>query len=143
MRGLTTFAQYLGRSALVVCVISLAAACAAQEVDPPTPPDAGDGEGSLLAPSAWVVLSAPVQKPIGLKFSGFYIGELDTPVAQVDVPIRMAKFLTVTPSYMGNSVPATEEAAERHRTYKSVHERALGGPSGGQHGSSASRGRQQ
>jgi len=101
------FARYLVRSALVVCVISLAAPCAAQEVDPPTLPDTGDGRDALLAPSAWVVLSAPVQKQIGLKFSGFYIGELDTPVAQVDVPIRMAKFLTVTPSYMGYSVPAS------------------------------------
>ncbi len=107
MRVLTMFARYLVRSALVVCVISLAAPCAAQEVDPPTLPDTGDGRDALLAPSAWVVLSAPVQKQIGLKFSGFYIGELDTPVAQVDVPIRMAKFLTVTPSYMGYSVPAS------------------------------------
>jgi len=60
-----------------------------------------------LAPSGWVVLSAPVQKQIGLKFSGFYIGEFNTPVAQVDVPIRMTPFLTVTPSYMGYSVPAS------------------------------------
>jgi Protein of unknown function (DUF2490) len=107
MRGLTTFARYLVRSALVVCVISLAAPCAAQEVDPPTLPDTGDGRGSLLAPSAWMVLNAAVQKQIGLKFSGFYIGELNTPVAQVDVPIRMTTFLTVTPSYMGYSVPAS------------------------------------
>ena len=107
MRGLTTFARHLVRSALVVCVISLAAPCAAQEVDPPTLPDTGDGRDALLAPSAWVVLSAPVQKQIGLKFSGFYIGEFNTPVAQVDVPIRMTTFLTVTPSYMGYSVPAS------------------------------------
>jgi hypothetical protein len=92
---------------LVVCVVSLAAPCAAQEVDPPTLPATGEGRDALLAPSVWVVLSAPVQKQIGLKFSGFYIGELNTPVAQVDVPIRMAKFLTVTPSYMGYSVPAS------------------------------------
>ena len=107
MRGLTTFARYLVRSALVVCVMSLAAPCAAQEVDAPTPPAAGDGRGSLFAPSAWGVLSTPVQKQIDLKVSGFYIGELETPVAQVDVPIRVAKFLTVTPSYMGYSVPAS------------------------------------
>jgi Protein of unknown function (DUF2490) len=106
MRGLTTFARDLVRSALVICVISVAAPCAAQEVDPPTLPAAGDGRDALLAPSAWVTLSAPVQKQIGLKFSGFYIGALDTPVVQVDVPIRMAKFLTVTPSYMGYTVPA-------------------------------------
>ena len=107
MRGLTTFARCLVRSALVVCVVSLAGPCAAQDVDVPTAPPAGDGRGSLLAPSAWMVLNAPVQKQIALKFSGFYIGEFNTPVTQVDVPIRMTTFLTVTPSYMGYSVPAS------------------------------------
>ncbi len=106
MRALTRLARSVAAGVLALCVVSLATPCAAQEVDPPTPPEAGDGRGALVAPSAWVVLSAPVQKQIGLKFSGFYIGELDTPVAQVDVPIRLAKFLTVTPSYMGYSVPA-------------------------------------
>ena len=48
-----------------------------------------------------------MQKQIDLKLYGFYIGDLQVPVAQVDVPIRMAKFLTVTPSYMGYSVPAS------------------------------------
>ena len=106
MRGLTTFARHLVRSALAVCVMSLAAPCAAQDVDVPTTPAAGDGRGSLFAPSAWAVLNAPVQKQIGVKFSGFYIGRLETPVVQVDVPIRATRFLTVTPSYMGYSVPA-------------------------------------
>ena len=107
MRVLTTFARYLVRSALVVGVMSLAAPCAAQEPDPPTAPALGDGRGSVFAPSAWVLLNAPVQQRIGVKFSGFYIGELNIPVAQVDVPIRATKFLTVTPSYMGYSVPAS------------------------------------
>ncbi len=111
MRGLTRLARYLVPSALVVCVMSLGAPCAAQEnVDPPTvpaAPDPGDGRGSLLAPSGWLVLSTPVQKQIDLKLYGFYIGRLDTPVAQVDVPIRTTKFLTVTPSYMYYAVPAS------------------------------------
>src|SRR4029453_16473705 len=100
MRALTRLTRSLVASVLAVCAISLATPCAAQEVDPPTPPGAGDGRGALLAPSGWVMLNAPVQKKIALKFSGFYIGELDTPVAQIDVPIRATKFLTVTPSYM-------------------------------------------
>jgi hypothetical protein len=91
--------------------MSLAAPCPAQEnVDPPTVPagpDPGDGRGSLFAPSAWLVLNTPVQKQIDLKLYGFYIGRLDTPVAQVDVPIRTTKFLTVTPSYMYYSVPSS------------------------------------
>ena len=107
MRGLTRFARYLAPGVLVACVVSLGAPCAAQEVDAPTPPDAGEGRGSVFAPSAWLVTDVPVQKQIDLKLYGFYIGELNTPVAQVDVPIRTTKFLTVTPSYMYYSVPAS------------------------------------
>ena len=81
-----------------------------RNVDAPTAAcrtDAGDGRGSVFAPSAWLVLITPVQKRIALKLYGFYIGELDVPVAQVDVPIRTTKFLTITPSYMYYSVPAS------------------------------------
>ena len=109
MRVLTRFARYLAPGVLVACVVSLGVPCAAQEVDVPTVtvPDAGGEHGSIFAPSAWGVVSTPVQKRIDLKLYGFYIGELNTPVAQVDVPIRTTKFLTVTPSYMGYSVPAS------------------------------------
>jgi len=106
MRRLTRLARYLVPGVATVCAMALGAPCAAQEVDPPTPPGGGEGRGALVAPSAWVVVSAPVQEQVALKLSGFYIGALDTPVAQVDVPIRVGKFLTVTPSYMGYSVPA-------------------------------------
>ena len=90
--------------------MSLGAPCAAQEVDVPTAPtlpDAGDGRGGLFAPSAWLTLITPVHKQIDLKLSGFYIGDLEVPVAQVDVPIRATKFLTITPSYMYSSMPAS------------------------------------
>jgi hypothetical protein len=109
MREFGNCARSLVRSALAVCVISLGAPCAAQEPDPPTPvlPGVGEGRGALFAPSAWLVLSVPVQKRIDLKLYGFYIGELDVPVAQVDVPIRATKFLTVTPSYMYYSASAS------------------------------------
>ena len=110
MRGLTRVARYLVPGVLAVCLMSLSTPCAAQEsVDAPTlpaGPDFGDARGSLFAPSAWLVLNTPVHKQVDLKLYGFYIGELATPVAQVDVPIRTTRFLTITPSYMGYSVPA-------------------------------------
>ena len=111
MRGLTRFARYLVPGTLVVCLMSLGTPCAAQEnPDPPTvpvTPDVGDGRGTLFAPSAWLVLNTPVQKRIDLKVYGFYIGDLNVPVAQVDIPFRATKYLTVTPSYMYYTVPAS------------------------------------
>ncbi len=104
MRGLTTFARYLVQSALLVCVISLAAPCAAQEADPN---GAAVGSGSVVAPSPWLAVIVPqVQQRIDLRLYGFYIGELDVPSAQVDVAVRTTKFLTITPSYLYYSVPA-------------------------------------
>jgi uncharacterized protein DUF2490 len=48
-----------------------------------------------------------MQKQLDLKLYGFYIGDLDVPVAQIDLPLRTTKFLTVTPSYMYYTVPAS------------------------------------
>jgi hypothetical protein len=84
-------------------MVSLGRPCVAQEVDAPS----GSGSGSVFAPSSWAMVNVPLQDRIGLKLSGFYIGELNVPVAQIDVPIRTAKFLTITPSYMYYSVPAS------------------------------------
>jgi len=99
----TTLTRYLAPCVFAISVIALGTPCAAQDVDAPT----GDGRGSIFAPSAWLVLNAPVQKQVGLKLYGFYIGELGVPVAQLDVPIRTTKFLTITPSYMHYTVPAS------------------------------------
>jgi hypothetical protein len=105
MRTLTRLARYLGPSCLVVGLISLGAPCAAQDVDPPTPPNGGAGRAGLVAPSPWFVATVPVQTRIDVKAYGFYIGELKTPVLQIDVPIKTTRFLTITPSYMYYSVP--------------------------------------
>jgi uncharacterized protein DUF2490 len=116
MRRFAKLVRSLVLSALAACVISVAAPCVAQEeggVDAPTSPDTGhapstgNGRGSLFAPSSWLVLNTPVQKQVALKLYGFYIGALQVPVFQLDLPIRATKFLTITPSYMYYSVPAS------------------------------------
>jgi hypothetical protein len=107
MRRLAKISRSLMLSALATGVILAGAPCDAQDVDPPTPPKVGEARGSIFAPSAWMALNTPVQKRVDLKVYGFYIGELGVPVAQVDLPIRTTKFLTITPSYMYYSVPAS------------------------------------
>ncbi len=109
MRALTRLARSLVAAVLVVWAMSLAQPCAAQDnVDPPTVPagpDAADGHDSLFVPGGFLGLAAPVRDRIAVNLYGFYYGEVDVPVAQVDVPIRMTKFLTVTPSYLYYEVP--------------------------------------
>jgi len=103
MRMFTSYARYWASGVLVACVVSLGTPCAAQEVDVPN----GRGSGSVLAPTGWVELIAPVQQRVDLKLYGFYIGELKAPAAQVDATIRVTKFLSITPSYLYYSVPAS------------------------------------
>jgi hypothetical protein len=108
MRRLTRFARYLVPGVLVICLMSLGAPCAAQELEipaAPATPDAPDGRGSVFVPGGFLGVIAPVHDRIALNLYGFYYGEVKAPVAQVDIPIRMTKFLTITPSYLYYEVP--------------------------------------
>jgi hypothetical protein len=105
MRALTRFGRCLVRAVLVVVALSLAAPSGAQDVDVPTPPETGDGRGALFVPGGFLGLAAPVHDRVAVNFYGFYYGEVDVPVVQVDVPIRATRFLTITPSYLYYEVP--------------------------------------
>jgi len=102
MQRLTKFALRHVPS-LVICLLSFGGLCFAQEVDVPS----GRGSGSVVAPTGWAELIATVQKRVDLKLYGFYIGELEAPSAQVDVTVRATKSLTITPSYLYYSIPAS------------------------------------
>ena len=110
MKRLTRFALRHVPS-LVICLLSFGGLCAAQEVDVPT----GRGSGSVFAPTGWAELIAPVHERVDLKFYGFYIGEAKAPAAQLDATFRLTKFLSITPSYLYYSVPASglDELANR------------------------------
>jgi len=95
-------------SVLMIWLVSLAAPCAAQELDAPATaaaPEAREGRGSVFVPGGFFGLVTPVRDRIALNVYGFYYGEVAVPVAQVDVPVRVTTFLTVTPSYLYYEVP--------------------------------------
>src|SRR3984893_4276726 len=106
---------------LVICLLSFGGLCVAQEADVP----GGRGTGSLVAPTGWAELIAPVQHRVDLKLYGFYIGDLKAPSAQFDATFRATKFLSITPSYLYYSVPADglNELTNRSRGFtRSVEE---------------------
>ena len=63
------------------------------------------GFKSAVANNFTVTVNA--RQRVDLKLYGFYIGELKAPSAQVDATIRVTKFLSITPSYLYYSVPAS------------------------------------
>jgi len=102
-------------TSLVICLLSFCGLCVAQEVDVPN----GRGKGSVVAPSGWVELITPVKDRVDLKFYGFYIGEVSAPSAQFDATFRATKFLSITPSYLYYSIPASglNELANRSKGF--------------------------
>jgi hypothetical protein len=108
MQRLVRVMRRVVTSVLVIWLVSLAAPCAAQELDvPATPatPDASEGRGSVFVPGGFLGLVTPVGDRAALNVYGFYYGEVAVPVAQVDVPVRVTKFLSITPSYLYYEVP--------------------------------------
>lgn len=120
MQGIVRYARQLVSSVLVVGLVSLAATCAAQEGETPSAPaapDAAEGRGSVFVPGGFLSVVAPINERIAVNAYGFYYGEVKAPVAQVDVPIRATKFLTITPSYLYYKVPPSGlNAATDHGT---------------------------
>ena len=104
MQGFTRFALHRVPSFVVICLVSLGGRCAAQEIEVPTGPH---DPGYVVAPTGYLELIVPLQDRIGLRLYGFYAGELKAPGAQLDVPIRTTKFLTITPSYLYIAVPVS------------------------------------
>ena len=124
MRTITRFARYLVPSVLVVGLVSLGAPCAAQEAEAPALDDARDGRGSVFVPGGFVGVVAPVHERVSVNLYGFYYGEVEAPVAQVDVPIRTTRFLTITPSYLYYEVPPSglDTASQRPVGFKDTFE---------------------
>jgi hypothetical protein len=105
MQALTRFRRVLLPGVLVVGLLSTGARCAAQDVEAPASP--GGDRGPIVAPSSYLQLDVPVQERVGLNVYGFYIGNVNVPAAQADLPIRLTRFLKVTPSYLYVSMPAS------------------------------------
>ena len=118
MQRLASVMRRVVTSVLVIWLASLAAPCAAQERGTgrtgPAAPDAGDGRGPVFVPGGFLGLVTPVGDRVALNVYGFYYGEVAVPVAQVDVPVRMTKFLTITPSYLYYEVPPSGLNKPRH-----------------------------
>jgi Protein of unknown function (DUF2490) len=110
-----TLTRYLTSGVLAIGLIALGTPCAAQDADAPTITAASHERGSLFVPGFYLTAITPVRDRIALNVYGFYYGEVQVPVAQVDVPVRATRFLTITPSYLYYEVPpgGLNKAAQR------------------------------
>jgi len=115
MQGLATVARHLAPCVLVIALLSIGAPCAAQQGEPPAVNEAGDGRGALFVPGGFLGGVRLLKNSVSVNAYSFFYGQVDVPVAQVDVPIRATRFLTITPSYLYYEVPPSglDTASER------------------------------
>jgi hypothetical protein len=87
-----------------ICLTVASWNCSAQEIDA-----TGNGKaraGSILAPAGFLEFTVPLRRRVAVNLYGFYIGEIGSSIALLEIPVRAAKFLTITPSYLYVTVPA-------------------------------------
>src|SRR4029453_4498629 len=111
----TTLPRYLSPAVLAISLFAFGSPCAAQDADAPTVTSASHERESLFVPGFYLTAITPLRDRIALNVYGFYYGEVKVPVAQVDVPLRAMRFLTITPSYLYYEIPPSglNKAAQR------------------------------
>src|SRR5579864_5528687 len=85
--------------AVALCILALPL-CAAQEVE-----GTGKGAGGIFSNSNYLELSTPLTSRVGVNTYGFYLGNVHTSLALLEVPISIQKHFTITPAYLFINVP--------------------------------------
>jgi len=90
----------LNRYILLPFLVSLVSTGIAQEVE-------GDGKssGAIFSPADYLQIITPVTRRVTVSAYGFYLGNLHTSIAFLEVPITLQKHFVVTPGYLFVNVP--------------------------------------
>jgi hypothetical protein len=90
----------LGRWITLLFLLSLAGRGIAQEVE-----GNGKSSGAIFSPADYLEITTPITAHITVNTYGFYLGNLRTSIALLEVPTTVQKHFTVTPGYLFVNVP--------------------------------------
>lgn len=90
----------LNRFVLFSFLLSFVSVGVAQEVE-----GNGKSSGAIFSPADYLQIITPVTKRVTVSTYGFYLGNLRTSIALLEVPITLQKHFVVTPSYLFVNVP--------------------------------------
>ena len=92
--------RMLNRFVLFSFLLSFVSVGVAQEVE-----GNGKSSGAIFSPADYLQIITPVTKRVTVSTYGFYLGNLRTSIALLEVPITLQKHFVVTPSYLFVNVP--------------------------------------
>lgn len=81
-------------------LLSLVSLAVAQEVE-----GIGKSSGAIFSPADYIQLITPVTTRVTVSTYGFYLGNLHTSIALIEVPITLQRHFAVTPGYLFVNVP--------------------------------------
>jgi len=103
---------------VLLCLQSLVRAAAAQEVE-----GNGKSSGAIFSPADYTEITTPITTRLTVNTYGFYVGNLHTSIALLEVPTTVQKHFVVTPGYMFVNVPPVGLSLLANRTAnQSYHE---------------------
>ena len=118
MRLLRDTKRTLNRWILLPVLLSLVSLAIAQEVE-----GNGKSSGAIFSPADYVQLITPVARRVMVSSYGFYVGNVHTSIALLEVPITVQKHVAITPGYMFVNVPpAGLSLLTNHGANQSYHE---------------------
>ena len=103
---------------VLLCLLSLLRVAVAQEVE-----GNGKSSGAIFSPADYIEITTPITTRLIVNTYGFYVGNLHTSIALLEVPTIVQKHLVVTPGYMFVNVPPVGLSLLANRTAnQSYHE---------------------
>src|SRR6516165_5268342 len=90
----------LSRCISLLFLLSLAGLGVAQEVE-----GNGKSSGAIFSPADYLEITTPVTSHVTVNTYGFYLGNLRTSIALLEVPTTLQKHFMVTPGYLFVNVP--------------------------------------
>src|SRR5262249_52231542 len=92
--------RMLNRCVLLAFLVSLVGVGIAQEVE-----GSGKSPGAIFSPADYIEIATPVTTRVTVNTYGFYLGNLHTSIALLEVPLILQKHFVVTPGYLFVNVP--------------------------------------
>ena len=101
MRVLRKAHRMLNHCVLCSFLVAFVSTAVAQEVE-----GNGKSSGAIFSPADYLQIITPVTRRITVSTYGFYLGNLHTSIALLEVPITLQKHFSITPGYLFVNVPS-------------------------------------
>ena len=121
MRLLRNVPQILTCGILLPFLATLVSVGIAQEVE-----GNGKSSGAIFSPADYLQIITPVTRRVTLGTYGFYLGNVHTSIALLEVPVSLQKHFVLTPGYLFVNVPPVGLSLLNNKTVsESYHENQL------------------